>query len=711
MRKLGFNQFDLTFNFPFINRDFIILQIVKDEGWLTYNEVNELDAFLTNEKCKALSVCFPGGSKAFVLYRKKEFGNTIATNLLQSTIEGSETLRAEVAKAKEIASYKLFQLFLNACNNSDNSRFRYNNLTGRLFITSPEKGFENKKDKSRMALEVKVKYDNILSLQTTTFTSLSRHKDLILDEFGKPNTKRRKRVYGKSPRYLFDQANNTFRRSFNKDDSWEDLYLQMRPLAKHLIRSTKKKNLISFLSLNPQKYLSSKIGIFATLLLEDFQRIFEKYIEVKQRIIGEQKIKSYKTNKVQFDAITHVPIYLIDNVGHSNISEKVITLCRDEFGLIPKIVNKVQAEGINLCLNEEREVYENVGSDDPYKNSTLDCPIQNFTIQEFQAKKVHQLRKTLFEAQIKYDISQNRLSVFNWKNLTFEHDWHFATADQDEDSGELSFYFLKISPKGDLSFQVTDAELTDNTLYNQMKSAFEDSFDRKGKVSIEGIVCDGKKNLNTITKTELFTTPELIHLHTRLMNGTDLKGEFLSKKELLDFTKRFIEGNESNVQLDKALALLENFTESQISLEEYQTYFKGKGSRPMTNLYVIYFWESYGFWLKNLTKNKEVTAEAFGSMVDLHLYTRDKKAYFWANKNMGETKGEFNKTNVVRCLKTYGNSYLLHNKLLDMMDVDFVRIGAPTVIPFPFKFLREYQKMVGKRSDNSVKTMNLNFNL
>lgn len=36
-------------------------------------------------------------------------------------------------------------------------------------------------------------------------------------------------------------------------------------------------------------------------------------------------------------------------------------------------------------------------------------------------------------------------------------------------------------------------------------------------------------------------------------------------------------------------------------------------------------------------------------------------------------------------------SKLIFRQLLETMDVDFVRTGQSTVIPFPFKYIREYK--------------------
>lgn len=44
----------------------------------------------------------------------------------------------------------------------------------------------------------------------------------------------------------------------------------------------------------------------------------------------------------------------------------------------------------------------------------------------------------------------------------------------------------------------------------------------------------------------------------------------------------------------------------------------------------------------------------------------------------------------IRCIEGYEGAQLLFDKLLPTMNVTFVHNGQLTVLPFPFKYLREY---------------------
>ncbi len=710
MRKLGFNQFDLDINFTLINRDFITLKFTKDDRWLSYQDVSEMDVLLTNDDCKAMSVCFTGGTMAYALYRRKEFGNKKPISILKD-IESKLDVRVEFAEFEEIQPYRIFQLFLNACNNSTNPRYRYNNLNGCLFITSSESTLHNKKDQSRIAMEVKVQKQNIIKLETVTFTSLRRYKDLVKDEYGKDSAERKQKLFN-LPQYYFDSKNTTFRRNFDKDKAgWDDLYVRMRP-KERFRKGNKKKNQIPFLNLHPKKYSASKVGMWASLLMEAFEIHFGKYIQVHQKIIKGERTKVYNPKQSLFEPLNEIPIYLINNVGERELIEKIRAFYQNEFGIKIQASKKINKNGINLLFNHDKEYYtltKNVI--DPYKKSKLDCPIQNFTKQEYISKGKNQLFKTLLEAHIKYDITKGKLSVFDWSKLGMKQDWYFAIAEQQEDRRELIFHFLKINSEGGLKFSTLEQSAILETLHNRMVAVFNDNLDRKGKPKIDGVLFDGGGNLNTISQTSMFTMPELSSLHFKIMQGSDLADEAISRQELLTFTQNYIENYGSNNQIESALDFLGSSNKNSIPLTEFQSFFKGPGSRKLTIQFVHEFWGNFGFWLKQLAKNKTATAATFGSMVDLHAVRRGKEMLFWANKNMGRTQGAFLKTNIIRSLKAWGNSSLLFNNLLEIMAVDFVRVDAPSVMPFPFKMLREYQRIVDNPEVKAVDFGEFNFNV
>jgi hypothetical protein len=449
---------------------------------------------------------------AFALYDQGTFGGSLQAIIRELEIE--DALRVETTSARQVWKNKLFQLFLNACCGVKNPRYRYNNLTGRLFITSPDRAFYNAKDKSRVALEVKVTQDMIIKLDTVTFTSLARYQDLIKDEYGKVSSKMQKKVKDLE-KYVFDPRYSTFRRYFEDETvPTAHKYVRMRP-PQHLIRGKKKKNLIDFLSLNPRKYPDTKIALFNDLIFDVFQLRFGQYINFAQKKVT-QGVTFRKLTPVDesFAGLQKVPVRLIDNTQDESAIKEIRDMLQ-RAGVHFRMTKKTKAGCLNLQFNHDQEYYQLEKTvKDPYEKATFDCAVQNLTLQQFRENKQNQLYKALQEGHIKYDISRQQLTIFDWKALQMDRDWYFAIAEQEEE--DLTFHFLVISPMGALTFSTVTRELFNQSFHEQMAGVFTGANPSKIK-AIDGVIFDGNGNLNVIEQTELRTYPDLSEVHYYLM--------------------------------------------------------------------------------------------------------------------------------------------------------------------------------------------------
>ena len=55
-------------------------------------------------------------------------------------------------------------------------------------------------------------------------------------------------------------------------------------------------------------------------------------------------------------------------------------------------------------------------------------------------------------------------------------------------------------------------------------------------------------------------------------------------------------------------------------------------------------------------------------------------------------KEKLERASVIREVQAEEDSKLIFEELLPLMGVDFVKLGMLTVMPFPFKYLREYAR-------------------
>ena len=91
----------------------------------------------------------------------------------------------------------------------------------------------------------------------------------------------------------------------------------------------------------------------------------------------------------------------------------------------------------------------------------------------------------------------------------------------------------------------------------------------------------------------------------------------------------------------------------------------------------------------NKLKNKDARDNYLSALLDVKTFTKDNELYYY----VGEMGVGINSTLSgvpIRKIETYNNSLLFFDKLLKLMGVTFVRNGQLTVVPFPFKYLREY---------------------
>ncbi len=691
MPNLFFNQFILDINHDRINQDFLILRFSRDKGYLSYRNLAFLDRLLAEPGQGMLSVCFDWGNEAFALYERKVPGASGHELIRQLELE--DDLRVEPIYSESIRwEHKLFQLFLNACAGSENPRYRYNNLTGKLYITSPNSKFFNPKGQSRVALEARVLPRHVISLDTVTFTALSRYDDLAKNDWGKECPKRKKKLHD-IEKYIFDPRHSTFRRCFEEEKvKAADKYVRMRPPRR--FRKGKLKNRIDFFSLNPKVYPHTKIALLNELLFDAFYPRFGAYFTLEQKLItdGFNSVQ-FKPADESFSGLAEAPARLIDNVGDPVKLKEIRTILRQEYGLQPRLTKKIKPGCLNLQFNHDAEYYGlDRAEKDPYLESTLDCAVQNFTLQQYLENGKNQLFKTLQEGHIKYDISQRRLTIFDWKRLQMDRDWYFAIAEKPEE--EMIFHFLAISPQGGLTFSTLTRDLFNQPFHELMAEVFTGANARKARIT-DGVIFDGGGNINVIEQTELRTYPDLHNVHHYIMNGVTLDGATLQCAELRNFVREFMAGHGTTKQIAKLWKYLSEQGEAAaINVIEVKDRLKGKNKQHL--LFAELFKQRFGYWLKHPFKNKEQVDKAFAALVDIHTVEEEQGILFWANRDMGKSKGMFATSNVVRRLKGWKNSRLLFNRLLDTMAVDFVRVDAPSVIPFPFKMLREYQRMASR---------------
>lgn len=91
-------------------------------------------------------------------------------------------------------------------------------------------------------------------------------------------------------------------------------------------------------------------------------------------------------------------------------------------------------------------------------------------------------------------------------------------------------------------------------------------------------------------------------------------------------------------------------------------------------------------------RGKEKRDELLSSCLDIKMFYDGESAYYFVGTIGNGMRYVINRAANIRRIEPFENSDLMFEKLLPLMNVTFVRNGQLTIVPFPFKYLREYIK-------------------
>ena len=97
-------------------------------------------------------------------------------------------------------------------------------------------------------------------------------------------------------------------------------------------------------------------------------------------------------------------------------------------------------------------------------------------------------------------------------------------------------------------------------------------------------------------------------------------------------------------------------------------------------------------------RGKARREELLSSCLDIKTYEDSGRLYYFVGTIGEGMRAKIAKASNVRCIEGYNKGPILFNQLLPTMNIPFVHNNQLTVIPFPFKYLREYLNMQVGRS-------------
>lgn len=597
------------------------------------------------------------------------------------------------------------------------------------------------------ALELRVADPMLLGAHVRTFTRLNSFSRKDFE--GKTPAK-------KLPHYVFDESGMTLRRVAPGERPNPDAVFVIKQFEgeRNVMPFLNYKDLASFDSSKCgiiREVLGRFNDIYAGCAQLDFAEVDESSrLEAPSRLKGPGGRKgSYYKKDFFGNWFEGKPYFVVDAAGDAESGELCEWIAErlaqdDLLGWRPSIVGRPQTGAHNLVVIHDKEHYQ---SDDPYASLALEgAACQHFTVEG--AKEVDErslktlLQKSLMESAIKEDVACGQMSVFKWEDLGVEGTLTFALPERqkdeacDEGGGEgarsadapgnevadggageaaLRFFFLTVDPKGFLSFAVgrPDAAPEEANEWDEKAQDLSLELDDEGDPEargclVEGFVLDGQGNVNLIKQTEGFPVPELDAVRNLVRRDVDWS---LSKEKVLDALQLVREVAEEEEKDDAMKAALRAVHTKAYGLPEQDVSSKslngivgkvadevdGVSSRDLREQISRSLFGCGGVYLKTaITRDKETKEGPLEPLNKLQCFRAgdgSNDLLYWANPFGAPNATGPVKNAVIRRVHDLDGGEPFFADLLETLVVPIVRVNDSTVLPFPFKYLREWVEM------------------
>ena len=674
------NQMKFSFDHEAIARDFVIFEARRDSG--NYDKSKVPDVAL--QECRALAVAYDWGNSCYILYQRAS-AEKIS---LKRTLEGyeSDVQVREIASSQlaEKQSFRLAQLLCNAIPSLGSGCKMFHNVTGKLYYSEP--GWIYRKNEQLIGLwvlQILFTRENCVSIGVKTFSNL-RYKHNMQDK----------------PQYLLDETNYALRRALKEEpDKSGERFI---PVA----INSKRKNTVPFLEFGSlAEYRSCKVGVFQRFL-QDTRTLLAPYLSLELTAMDESiHIGTESANNSMMDIrhrLKQCPLYLEDAVV-SEQSARLASMLRQELERYSGIALLDGAPSENAALIRiihSEEYYESMNEHDIYADAPKNCVVQHVTLEDFhlsgmnrcmtQDKEDASLRKIIQELAIKLDIYQGVMGCYNWPALGFLLPVNFVTANKGGVGKDTSICYqrLEIKPDGKLQFDTWEQmPFAEDREKEQIAFAFET---KNGKIDrqVKGLVYEDIDNIHIIYDTDRYTLPNMERLEQILSATRD------ETTILVDVIVEAMQAGIKNLdaaEQERCRIIIDG-------LQSYKPRVSRKELKGILNLRTKLgkklnglIFERTGFLINSGLKQKENRELFFGGTLDIRHFCEGDTQYYYSGyhgKSLNRTLAHA--CRIRKVIST--GSILQFERYLPLLEVDFVRASAWTVVPFPFKYLREWAK-------------------
>lgn len=699
------NRLKIDFHIEAIKRDFVFIRLKRDKENKWWG-AEELDRII-GENYQAISVGY--GKYAYAMFAKQtnntyELLQKLKTDDNFAHVSAIEVEPQAVYDGNEecICAVTLARLLLNSLGSS-RSRFKqlhFSNLTGALLKVP---SLTNKLRDVIYVAEISLSHNDtqenkfLLNVSVVSY----RKKISILKEYKEYKDSESKKIF-KRPEYVFNSGTSSLRRWLpceGKEADAKQTYIKKgKPGTK--IHT----NFLNFRS--KKEFDESRAGIIYQVLqsieehLSEYMSVKFCPLEVEDRMeLKNTLLKDLLKDKKKLHSQLHEQkINIVDRVNNedsaylaSELKKFLISYVTNE-QLITFGKDDIQ-EAFNFRIIHDAGFYKTMGIDDEYLASNDRFQRQNITIESTQ-NFTNPVIKTLIKEQlIKRDISNRKLNLFDWEKLQLNGVWTFAAWDDEENH----VIFMEIQPNGDFQFHKIDGiDIFNWDKFDKYQDLMTDTESGKKRKNLEGIVISDTGDINQIFLTDEITIPKLSQI-AGIIEEVERKfpENLRTGKALAGLIKSFI--SEIWVKNDQKLVNfideLEKLGNDEIDKKSFKKLFNtnlGDRSNVASGLRK-YFLEKYQIRLI-FPKDKNNLEHLYDATLNIKYFCQTQtEAYYFVGNHREDVQYSFKDACHLRHIVAVEDSKLIFRQLLPTMDVDFVRTGQSTVIPFPFKYIREYQ--------------------
>lgn len=693
------NRIHVAYNMENIDTDFDIFRVEKANK--DYYKYNILDSAVY--EFKAAAVQWSYGATALVLFRKGEvtepqFKESIMKEYKDVKIQKIDLFDSEqCSKCFYFENRLLAQLLINSMRTPNHEDFRYNNLTGKLFYHDPSWSHKDKltgKVNFIRFLEIVIDPGMYLNLEHKTFKRYDRESSGL---------------------YVIDAKTGEFRKKL-KTDVGVTTYKEGSLPHNHF-------RVDNFDITDIAHFRKSKMGVMEQFL-RDVRDNLSEYITIDlveredAREFDISNLEKKGISEEEYGAMLQRKGVVIVDENNSVESKNMIAKLQEEleeYYHVKASVGELSEEAYNIRIIHSCEYYDENELNDPHSDHLKGYIVQHMTeeAEHFTNTKGRSpdIKKIIQELIIKGDVREAMISIFDWDKLDSGKDWNFVIRKKIKtNSGEKAehvnhvnkrafyyydYYRLKIDRNGSMKFdRYCDRNQEETEEWSKICYAFDFAEDkhRGAQNQVEGIIYSDIDNIHVILLTREKTLPNTSALWDTLAE-TDGKAR-VSKEVLLEAMDNF----ETNTIDSK-----ESVSEWRDKLSEETAMITKKSIKKILNMrtgiasqFNRFLHEKYDVWIDGELRKGEFEATyQIGNLLNIK-YEYNENDFLDGHTFMyyvgaKSKKLAYPNACCMRKVISLGET-LEYEEMLPLMTVEFVRNSQYTVLPFPFKYLREFVK-------------------